>query len=172
MKIWHYFQGLRVDLHSPLAKAEAIERINRASGSMLWPFSNGIKGGVWFGRLRFSHTSCWYFDSNVKPILAGRLSDALGSCEIRARFRAPIFAYVFFAVWYLGLLVMLISALVVGLSGGENSVVLLFLPFILIFFLAPVGMHYLLHRNAEDDLERILEFLNREADFSVVPNQF
>src|SRR3990167_8954435 len=165
MKFWHYFQGLRVDLHSPLPKAEAIARINRASGSMLLPFSNGITGGVWFERLRLSHTSCWYFDSNVKPILAGRLSDALGSCEIRARFRAPLIAYVFFAVWYLILLVMLISALVVGLTGGTNSIALLILPALLIFSLAPVGMHYLFHRNAEDDLERILEFLNREAAF-------
>ncbi|MFN2099111.1 hypothetical protein [Altererythrobacter sp. MF3-039] len=164
MNLIDYFRGRRLLLRSPLSKEEAKRRINAASGPPFWPFRSGVRGRVWGEHLRLSYTDFWLIDYNAKPILAGRLHNALGSCELFVNFRAPAFAYVFFGFWYLFLACMFLASggLFSQTAGGPP------LLFISVFLLAPLAMHYGFTRHSEDNLESLLLFLQNEAEFSVV----
>ena len=145
-----------------MSKDEVAERINRAAGLAWWPFASGMRGGVYLDRVRLSYVETWLFDYNAHPIFAGKLESNFGSCEIDAKFRAPVRAYVFFAFWYL-----VLGEIIVGLilsyfrgSGPDLEPALLFPT---LFLLAPLGMHYVFTRNSDTDLQTVLDWLESEA---------
>ena len=168
MKLRDYFLGQRVRLRSSLSKDEVAERIKKGIGQGWWPLANGIKGGVFADRMRLRYVETWLFAYNAQPILVGKLQDNLGSCEFTATFRAPAFTYIFFAVWYLFLGLIILGLIGVGMTRGIEPNFIPFLFSLVLFLAAPVAMHYVFTRNSDRDLQTMLAWLEREAGLSAI----
>jgi hypothetical protein len=166
MGLRDYFVGRRLVLRSVLPRAEVKRRINCASGSAFWPFNSGVVGGCALDRVRLQIRNT-PFDYNAKPLLAGRLHDALGGTELYVRYGASAWTRVFFVYWYSFLTLFTVAA-VVAVPSDDAPLLpgLLVIP--LLLFAAPVLMHMLFVRNSEEELDEILGFLEREAGAKLV----
>lgn len=163
MRMGEYFIGKKIVLNSLLPRAEVQRRINAASGSMFWPFGfYRVVGGARLGFVRLRYQS-HPFEYNAKPIVSGRIYEHLGGTKIRAKFGGPVWVKVFFVVWY-SLLSLMAFGIAMNPSGIEpvgETIILIVFPF---FFLAPLIMHFVFTRDSDEDLGRILEFLEHEAE--------
>ena len=164
MKLIKYFGGESLQLRSSLSAKEVAERINRTAGSSFWPFTVGVVGGVHWGHVRLRFRSS-IFEYNAKPVLAGRLCDATGGARLDLKYRAPIWVYFFYSIWYLFL-----GLIIVGLSSNgmnpeltNGDKVMVFAIFALLL-VAPLGMHAIGTRNAESELGELADFLWRTAE--------
>nr|WP_137676870.1 hypothetical protein [Parerythrobacter lutipelagi] len=167
MRVIDYVFGQSVVVDSPLPVDEVQSRINGATPSVFWPFASGVKGKALLGRIRLSFTELWFFDYSAKPILAGKLVDTFGSTRLEAKFGAPVFSLVFFALWYFLLTLMAVGIFVTWLNDGLEPGGRIVFPVLCLLLLAPALLHYGLTRKAHNDLEAILDFLASEADFEI-----
>jgi hypothetical protein len=164
MRLRDYFVGKSFCLQSPLSPRTVAERINAAAGSTLWPFNDGVVGGVRLGsvRLRFRSSFAEY---NAKPVLAGRLREGRSGSVLSLRYRAPYAAHLFDIVWYGGL-----ALLALGLVFGEVNPDLTWGDWALLcagyvaFLVAPVVLHYFGTRNSDAELTYLLDFLAEHAE--------
>ena len=167
MGIFEYIRGRRFRLRSSLPVDEVARRINAESGSLLFPFSSGIKGGVWWRRLRLVDNYLGMFTYNAKPVLAGTLRDDMGGCIVDAKYRAPLWAYLFFVLWY-GMLTLFTLISIVGLVEDRFEpggwIIFVMLP---IFAAMPLAMHYMFS-GGQKSLDSILHFVEREAGLAVI----
>jgi hypothetical protein len=163
MRLRDQITGRKLTLRSPLGREEVSLRINRTSGSLFWPFASGVVGGCRFGRLRVRHSP---FEYNARPEMVGRVRDTLGSTELRIRFGMPAWVKLFFVMWFLFLTLFTAGLLSTGLAGAEWGF-LLVLP---LFLILPPAMHVFCTRRSEEDLDEILEFLEREAQATPAPD--
>jgi len=167
MNLIDYFIGRRIVLRSPLSPGEAKARINDAAPLVLWPWSVGVSGRIVGHHLRLSYRA-GLMDYNAKPVLAGRVEDNLGSTILRAKYRAPVFVYLFFPFWYGMLLLMAASLVAAYLGNSLEPEGWIGFPILCLFAVMPIGLHYLFNRNADDELEEIILFLEDEGGFSAV----
>ena len=163
MHLREYFAGQRCRLLSPLSVRTVSERINRAAGSAVWPFTTGIVGGVWSGHIRLRYRSS-LFEYNAKPVLSGRLRDVPSGSSLELRYRAPLWVYGFYLFWYL-----LLTVGVVGLIGGgwapevtrgEKAMVMGIFAALLV---APLALHAFGTRRSAEELAELLDFLSEQA---------
>ncbi|RIV86684.1 hypothetical protein [Aurantiacibacter zhengii] len=162
MGIFEYFKGRRIRLESPLSPDEVAKRINRASGSRFNLFSRGIKGGVLRHHMNLFDQGTWPFSYNASPVLVGRLMDKDGGCAIDAKFRAPVWVYGFYIMWYLIVTLFVLIAVALVLEGRMTTEGWIIFPAMAFFSIAPVGLHYLFVRG-EQSLEGILQMLTDEG---------
>jgi len=155
VRLTDYFAGERLRLCSPLSARAVAERINEAAGSLLWPFATGVVGGVWSGNIRLRYRSS-LFEYNAKPVLSGRVREAASGSSLDLRYRAPLWVYGFYLVWYLFL------ALFAGLigHGWDGATVGIFS----ILLVAPLGLHAVGSRRSEEELADLLDFLSQHAE--------
>ena len=112
MKISDYVFGRRLGIRSTLLKEEFEVRVNQAAGSNLWPFREGVVGGVHFGRLRLRYQGFPLFDYNAKPRLSGNINNEHGVTTAELSYRAPTWVLAFFSFWYLFLTAISLFAVV------------------------------------------------------------
>jgi hypothetical protein len=118
-------------------------------------------------RLRYSS----FFEYNAKPILSGRVERTATGTILRLVYRSPYATHVFLVFWYLILIattgVMLTGGTEPALEGSDRS-----FPFAIIGLLvvAPIGMHFVGTRNADAELEELLDFLERVAEARQEPS--
>ena len=167
MRIADYYFGQRIVLKSPHSVSEVTERINRATPYWFSIFSNGVKGGIWFTRLRLSHTRDWKFDYNAKPVLAGRVVSTFYGTELKACYRGPTFARLFFIFWYVVLTFVAGVLLIDWLDNALEPGGWLGLPVLVALLIFPVFLHKLGTRRSDEDLKAILAFLDDAAQFTV-----
>lgn len=167
MRLRDYFAGQRIVLTSPLSIEEVQTRINAATPVSYWPFANGVRGKAWMGRVRLSYTGLWFFDYNAKPVLAGTLSNRFGRTLLEANYRAPVFAYLFFAMWYLILIIIGATLFSAWLDDDLKPGGFFSLPLFGISVAAPLFMHYVFTRRADEELEAIIDLLATEAEFAI-----
>jgi len=166
MRFVDYFFGMRRQLRSPTSARIVADRINGAAGSVLWPFTTGVVGGVLSGHLRLRFRSS-PFEYNAKPVLSGRLWETPNGSSLDLNYRAPAWVYAFYLFWYgflaLVLLMMFgqIGVRTPDLQSAELSRVWALLISLLI---APVVMHYVGTRRSNEDFERLMDFLAEQAD--------
>lgn len=165
MKLFDYFVGQSVILTSRLSRAEVAQRINAATPPWYWPFANGVRGKAWLGQVRLSYTDLWFFHYNAQPVLAGRLLDELGGTRLQAKFRAPLFAYVFFAFWYFVLTSLAIILFLAWLNDTLEPGGWISFPIIGVMLATPLIMHFAFTRKSDEDLNAVLVFLSKEAEF-------
>ena len=163
VKISDYFFGVPLRLRSSLSSVVVAHRINEAAGSLFWPLSTGVVGGVWSGHLRLRYSSS-PFEYNAKPVLSGRVLDATSGSYLELRYRAPVWVYGFYLFWYLFI------ALFVAMSSAAN-----WAPEItvgdkeMVFFMlgglavAPLGLHAVGTRHSDKELNSLLDFLSQQA---------
>lgn len=165
MGIVEYFKGRRIVLHSPLRPAEVGERINASCSSRFNPFAAGVKGGVFANRMNLFDAQWGMFSYNAMPVLVGKLTDTPAGCTIEATYRAPLWVYAFFLIWY-GLLMLFMLLTIAGASAGGLEpggwIIFLILP---LFALVPIAMHYGFS-SSEASLDRILHLLETKADLT------
>lgn len=79
-------------------------------------------------------------------------------------YRAPAPFYVFFIFWYAFLA--LITLVFVGNATGNVPAqdLAFILAVIAALFVLPLGMHYFGTRNSDEELNELLDFLEREAE--------
>ena len=168
MRLRDYFQGQPIVMQSRLRPDELERRINDATISRWGPFEKGVVGWARFGRIRLRFRPL-FFEYNMSPILAGRIDDSSGPTRLLLSWRAPLPAYVFFALWYGFALLFLAFLLFGGASldaqGGERLVPPLLL---LLLALAPLGLHYLGTRNADAHLAELVSFVEKAGEAKVV----
>ena len=164
MRLSDYFLGQHLELRSRLSPATLAARISRAARSGFWPFATGVVGGVWDGhvRLRYRRSILEY---NAKPVLSGRLRETPDGCIIELRYRAPIWAYVFFCVWYLLILVFALRLLTGGWAPGVTAEVKIEASVMLgALAAAPLIFHALGTRRSGEELAKIMDFLAVQAE--------
>ena len=169
MKITHYFSGQNYILRSPLSVEQVKQKINHASGSSLWPFSTGVVGGVYFGRLRLQYRGFPLFD-DYAPRLAGHLYEDLGGTIFRLKYRAQDLVIIFLFFWYLILTFISFTFLAAYISGDEGlnrEAIPVLLLLLTLYFVAPIGMHLFGTRNSDQELDEIQNFLEREVQASL-----
>ncbi|QDH33904.1 hypothetical protein E2E27_05890 [Porphyrobacter sp. YT40] len=155
-----YFTGQRLHLRSPLPAQTAAQRINDAAGSMFWPFAMGVVGGVWLGNVRLQYRSS-PFEYNAKPVLAGRLRDVASGSSLELRYRAPLWVYGFYFVWYLFLT--LVGAVLIGngwapdITSAEKAMAVGITGLLLV---VPIVLHAVGTRRSGDELAAILDFVS------------
>lgn len=164
MRLWDYFVGEPFRLRSPLAVRTVAKRINEAASSPLWPFTAGVAGGVWSGHIRLRYRSS-IFEYNAKPVLSGRLEDAPSGSSLELRYRAPIWVYGFYVIWYF-FLALVAAALLAngwapGVPGGDKAMAI---AIFLMLLVAPVGLHAVGTRRSEEELADLLDFLAEHAE--------
>lgn len=159
-----YFAGQRLQLRSPLPARTAAQRINDAAGSMLWPFAMGVVGGVWLGNIRLQYRSS-PFEYNAKPVLAGRLQDLASGSTLELRYRAPLWVYGFYFVWYLFL--SLVGVVLIGngwapdMTSAEKAMAV---GTIVLLLVVPIVLHAVGTRRSDDELATILDFVSSNID--------
>ena len=164
MHLVRFFLGVPLRLRSTLSAAEVAERINRFAGSRLSPFATGIVGGVWLGRVRLCYRSSIFEYYNVKPILAGRLTDSPGGARLDLRYRASAAEYIFFPAYYL-FLGWITTVLPNGLNPDLTEADKLFvLAIFVVLCVGPLIMHAFGTRNADKELNELIDFLWRNAE--------
>jgi hypothetical protein len=162
-RLRRYFGGRSVAMLSPLAPAEVERRINRAAASTLWrAYRPGVAGWARCGLVRLRvHGSLIY---SYRPVLAGRISREAAGSRLRLNYRAPVMASVFYLLWYLFLALLLFALSIGGWAPGVTATVR---AQVMIFLgLALVAPLFLLHwstAGADEDLEQLVAFLEREA---------
>jgi len=131
---------------------------------MFWPFSTGVLGGVWSGRIRL-RSRTWLFEYNAKPVLSGRIRDADGGCTLDLRYRAPAWVYVFYLFWYASLISMGVAVLggLVATDAGESEA-LGPIAVVGVLLIAPIALHVFGTRHSDADLDELLSFLERFAE--------
>ena len=162
MNLGDLMLGKRVVLHSPLPAEEVARRINAASGSFWNPLGGGIKGWCWFGRFSL-HRSMPLGTNGFHPVLMGKLESNLGTTGICARFGPNPSAKLFIVLWF-GFLTLVAFALVA--VGSDNALWVGSGPFLLFFavvWLLPLLFLYLANRNAEVQLQDLVDFLKEEV---------
>lgn len=162
-----YFRGRRVRLHSPLPSSQVAKRINAASDSRIFFVSGGVKGEVRRNYMNLFDASFGIFTYNAKPALIGRLVDTQDGCTIDAQYRAPLWAYAFFFLYYAIVSLFLVVAIVHAFDGNVQSggsMPFFMLP---VFALAPIAFHYLF-LGSDRSLDRILQLLEVEAKLTRV----
>jgi hypothetical protein len=153
-----YFRGIPLILVSPFRPDECARRINASAGWSMWPFSVGPAGFAWSGILRLRYRSS-PMEYNAKPVLAGRLEEqGLGSL-VRLRYRAPIWVYFFDTFWFLTLGTMLLFVLLGDAGATSFGERLPFLGIIVLLLGSNVALHHFGTRNAEEELNHLLGFL-------------
>ncbi len=163
MTLTQYLFGRRIVLRSGLPRAHVADRIDAAAGSFFFPRHKGISGGVYFGAvyLRWSNS---LFGNNLRPILAGRLSEHDGLTELRARLGASVVALVFLAIYYL-LLGFLLTFIAMGLLGEPARWIDGFAIVILVMVIAgPLLFLRLGLRGSDGHWRALLAMLEREAE--------
>ncbi len=164
MRLSDYFLGEEVRLRSPLAAKDLAGRVNRAAGFAFSPFRTGVVGYIWWGHVRLRYRSS-FAEYNAKPILAGRVFDSPRGSELRLRYRAPAWVYIFFPLWYFVLL-----SLGVGISIGgfdpdvANGAKAAFAATLVAFLFVPLLFHAFGTRNSEEELAALVEFLVEHAE--------
>lgn len=164
MRLRDYFAGESFRLRSPMSAPTVAERINEAAGSAFWPFTKGVVGGVWSGHIRLRYRSS-LFEYNAKPVLSGSLQNAPSGSSLELRYRAPLWVYGFYLVWYLFLA--LVVAWLIGngwapeLTGGDRAMAL---GIIAILLIAPLGLHAVGTRRSEEELGSLLDFLFQHVE--------
>jgi hypothetical protein len=163
MRLKDYFAGERFRLRSSLSARTVAERINEAAGSALWPFTTGIVGGVWAGHVRLRYRSS-IFEYNAKPVLSGRLQDAPTGSSLDLRYRAPVWVYAFYVVWYLFLAFVAVGLLANGwapeVTGSDKAMAVAIFAVLLV---APVGLHAFGTRRSDEELADLMDFLAQHA---------
>jgi uncharacterized membrane protein (DUF485 family) len=160
MNLRDYVFGRKAVLTSRLSKEEIVRRINAQAGSAFLPFSDGVCGGVYLGRVRLSVRNP-YFSNGFQPIFAGKLVENLGQTELPASFGAPLYLRLFYAFWYLFLGFFLVGLLSSDLTPGSEAISII-IP--IAMMLAPIAFHFIFNRNADVHYDEILHFLDIEAD--------
>ncbi|MBS0476372.1 MAG: hypothetical protein JSR28_14665 [Proteobacteria bacterium] len=163
MKIADYFFGIPLQLRSSSEPLVVAARINAAAGSMFWPFNTGIVGGVWSGHLRLRYCSS-IFEYNAKPVLAGRVIPTTNGSLLKLRYRAPVWIYGFYVIWYFSL-VFFSASFASGtwepdFTTGDKSATILILGGL---SLTPLALHAIGTHNSKKELDSILDFLSRMA---------
>ena len=167
MGLKDYLLGRRFQLHSLLPANEVESRIREAAGSLFNPFGDGVSGWCRFGHLRL-HVATPMFSNGFQPIFAGRVSGDLGATEVNARFGASLYLRIFFLFWYGVLLIIAFTLVPVILRGPlETGYEPLGILMVLLFMAAPLLFHKIFNRGADDELEKILQFLQEEADLTI-----
>ena len=159
-----YFAGQRLQLCSPLPAGAIAKRINEAAGSMLWPFAMGVVGGVWSGNIRLQYRSS-PFEYNAKPVLSGRLKNAVSGSILELRYRAPLWVYCFYLVWYIFLT--LAAAALIGNEWAPDGTVAdkaMVIGTIGILSIAPIGLHAIGTRRSGEELSDLLNFLSQHIE--------
>jgi len=164
MHLTDYFAGQSFRLCSPLSVRTATERINEAAGSVLWPFNTGVVGYAWSGHIRLRYRSS-PLEYNAKPVLAGRLQDAPGGSRLELRYRAPLWVYGFYLVWYLFITLVVVGLVsngwAPGVASGDKA---MGLGIIAALFVAPLGLHALGTRRSAEELAELLDFLSAQVE--------
>ena len=164
MRIRDYLRGYRVVIQSRLRADEVQRRINAATISSWPPFASGVAGWAHFGRIRLRYRP-GFFDYNAGPILAGRIADELGPTQLRLRFRAPLPACFFFAIWYGFFSIFLIVFLLDGAASTTSTADLSTgIGMFLVFLIAPIVIHYVGTRKSDAYFEKIITFLEDVAE--------
>ncbi|HEX8214123.1 MAG TPA: hypothetical protein VF582_01480 [Allosphingosinicella sp.] len=140
------------------------ERINDAAGSTLWPFTTGVVGGVRSSHIRLRYRSS-LFEYNAKSVLSGRLQDAPGGSSLELRYRAPLWVYGFYLLWYL-FLTFVVAGLIrngwaSGVTGGNKAMTIGIFAILLV---APLGLHAVGTRRSEEELADLLDFLSQHVE--------
>lgn len=142
----------------------AAERINKAAGSTLWPFTTGVVGGVWLRNIRLRYRSS-PFEYNAKAVLSGQLEDGTSGLRLKLRYRAPVWVYGFYFVWYL-ILMFVVASLIGGdwapevtvsdeaASSGIFSLLLV----------APLALHAVGTRRSQEEHAGLIDFLAEHID--------
>lgn len=164
MRLKDYFAGRSLALRSKLSAEVVAERINHSVVSPLLPFSSGVTGGVWLGILRLRYRTS-IFEYNAKPILAGRIFEDLNGSIIDLKYRAPLWVYAFFIVWYtvLALVVGILTVNVFSPGVSETQMIMGF-AITLILLGAPIGLHALGTQSSEEEFENLINFLVEHAE--------
>ena len=130
---------------------------------MLWPLATGVVGGVWFGNIRLQYRSS-PIEYNAKPVLSGRLWDTASGSSLELRYRAPIWVYVFYVVWYLFLT--LAAALIGNAWAPEitSAEKIMAVGTIGLLLVGPIVMHAIGTRRSDVELSNILDFVSQHIE--------
>ena len=166
MKIRDYYLGQPVTLRSPLKPDQLKQCINEAAKVVWWrlPFHIGPVGRFWFGRLRLRYATS-PFEYNAKPVLTGGVEQAPAGSILRLEYRGRTWSRIFFVIWYAFLALFSVGFLILGtdppLHGEERLA-----PFAIASALAdmPILMHAIGTRNSNDELRKLIDFLEQVAD--------
>ena len=171
MRLRDYFRGYRVVMQSRLRREDLEQRVRATLVPRFRPFTEGVAGWARRGRVSLQYRPR-FFGYKMYPVLAGRFSDELGPTRLTLRFRAPIGAYLFFAWWY-GALIMMVALLIVqGFPGLDTAGDKALAAFALVFFgLFPLLLHYLGTRRADEHLDRLIQFLEREGEATLIERE-
>lgn len=97
---------------------------------------------------------------NAKPVLSGRIKDAPLGSIMRLAYRGPVMILPFYVFWYGFLTFVTVMLAVHGIDPADDPSGPVFAVAILIvMWLAPATMHVIGTRNADDELDALLEFL-------------
>jgi hypothetical protein len=164
MRFRDYFLGQRVLLRSPLKPADVVCRINGAAKSSWWPFNLGVIGGIRFGRVRLRYASS-PFEYNAKPLLLGRIDEAIPGSVLRLTYRGPRWSLLFDLFWYGLLATIAVVFLTTGLdppaTGSDTFFVVL--GFVGMAAL-PAIMHLVGTRRSDEELVELISFLADTVD--------
>jgi hypothetical protein len=171
MTIRDYYFGRRITMRSSLRPDEIQQRIRDDTNVPIWwkPFQVGPVGRVRWGRLKLRFASS-PFQYNAKPILVGLIERTMTGSTLRLAYRGSTWSRIFFVIWYgfIALMAVAFSTMEMdpSLRGTER-----FIPFGLIVLLAlvPIGMHLFGTRRSDDELEQLIDFLDRVAQAKPSP---
>ena len=152
MKLSSYLLGQKVVLRSPLPSSSCTAKINAAIQNEPWALTTKIGGGISGTRLRLFYRT-GPFARVGKPILMGRIEEAMGATMITGSYRAPLLAHAFLIFWY--------AMLGIMVANSAMS-----FPVFCLFAVVPFFRHFIFHRNADAELAEILAFLRERAGFS------
>jgi hypothetical protein len=165
MTLRDYYFGRRITMRSPLRPDEIQQRIRADTKVPFWwrPFHIGPLGGVRWGRLKLGFASS-PFQYNAKPILVGPIERTMTGSTLRLAYRGTTWSRIFFVIWYDLLALMAVAFSTMGTEPPLQGVERL-LPFamIAIFALIPIGMHIFGTRRSDEELEQLIDFLERVA---------
>lgn len=159
--------GRRIVLRSSLSPDEVALRINGATGSVLNPLQSGVSGWAYAGLVSL-HWAVPMLNGPQKHLLGRLVTDGAGT-EIRSRFGMHPLHKLFLLLWF-GFIVLIGSALVSALieQGTQTGYEGLGLMMLGLFALIPLVFLFLFNRDAERELEAILDLLCDVAHMTVV----
>lgn len=164
MHLRDYFAGQRLQLRSRLPARAVAKRINDAASTNFSPFGVGVVGGVWSGRIRLKYQSS-PFEYNAKPVLSGRLKDVPSGSSLELRYRAPLWVYGFYLIWYLFLT--LVAAVLIGNELAPEVTIAdkaMAIGTIGILSITPLGLHAVGTRRSAEELSELLNFLSQHIE--------
>ena len=164
MKLRDYIFGRKILLVSPLAKDEVKRRIKRGTSFGFSPIRRGVSGWVIFNHVRLA----WdipMFSNGFRPILAGGLRENKGGTIFKASYGAPFFLLVFMAFWYSVLASIGFTAtLLLFEEEPQTGKEWIFAVMIPLFAIAPLAIHAIFNRKANEHLEGMLDHLREIAE--------